>query len=240
MCTELLCLPASFLLMINGSRTQHSTRKDPSLNKQNNWQIELGQTKLDKMHQCALHWAALLTSEFSPNDWWLRNPRHSTRKDLPSPSLNKQIPWKQVRQKVYNTSLCSAHSCFAYQLVFSKWLMAPEPQTLDKERSTFYQAPSLNKQSITRPDKKLTKNIIVQCTELLCLPASFLQMIDGSGTPDTRQGKKTSWPSTASISWGLTIHSGGTRTNMTEISNGYSQHKGAKNFQKLPIWCQMW
>ena len=66
--------------------------------------------------------------------------------------------------------------------------------------------------------------------QLLCLPASFLQMIDGSGTPDTRQGKKTSWPSTASISWGLTIHSGGTRTNMTEISNGYSQHKGAKNF----------
>ena len=27
-----------------------------------------------------------------------------------------------------------AQSCFAYQRVFSKWLMAPEPQTLDKER----------------------------------------------------------------------------------------------------------
>ena len=143
-----------------------------------------------------------------------------------------------------NSSLCSAQSCFAYQRVFSKWLMAPEPQTLNKERSTFYRAPQFKQtNSMKTGQTKSVQNTSLcsaHCTELLCLPASFLQMIDGSGTPDTRQGKKTSWPSTASISWGLTIHSGGTRTNMTEISNGYSQHKGAKNFQKLPIWCQMW
>ena len=48
-----------------------------------------------------------------------------------------------------DASLCSTQSCFAHQRLFSKWLMAPEPQTLDKKRPTKPQF----KQSNSNPTK---------------------------------------------------------------------------------------
>ena len=61
-------------------------------------------------------------------------------KERPQFKQTKQIEQTKLANRTrpdktwQNLSLCSAQSCFAYQRVFSKWLMAPEPQTLDKER----------------------------------------------------------------------------------------------------------
>ena len=82
---------------------RHSTRKEnnPKPQLKHNQQANKNRSDkyIDKTYHCGVHRAALLTSEFSPNDWWLRNPRHLTRKDLLSPSFNKEtnkqtlIPW---------------------------------------------------------------------------------------------------------------------------------------------------
>ena len=60
--------------------------------------------------------------------------------------------------------------------------------TPDKERSTFYQDPSLNKQSRQKNGQNISL-CRVPTAKLLWLQASFVQMIDGLGIPDIPQDK---------------------------------------------------